>query len=146
MDKGRSKQVGEIFHDWRGCCGGSFSVFLTPEVDKFTLTGSIIVSYAITNRKIKTLRMYSLFQLLIYSILHDTDLMRGLVTRTETIVKSSLIISILPRQSIIYILFKMTSKEHVTLSKCFYNSFGEFGEIRTDLVTFFVLGNSMGVA
>ncbi|CAB3998451.1 Hypothetical predicted protein [Paramuricea clavata] len=37
MNRSLSKQVGEISHDWRGCCGGSFSVFLSPEVDNFTL-------------------------------------------------------------------------------------------------------------
>ena len=37
MNSSLSRQVGEISHDWRGCCGGSFSVFLSPKVDNFTL-------------------------------------------------------------------------------------------------------------
>lgn len=43
-----SKQVGEIFHDWRGCCGGSFSFCLSPENDRFTLRVDAEIS--VTNK------------------------------------------------------------------------------------------------
>jgi hypothetical protein len=53
MNRNLSKEVGEISHDWRGCCGGSFSVFLSSEVDNFTLRGIRVIFFL---RKINQLR------------------------------------------------------------------------------------------